>query len=381
MTSFQHRLVVHVGMPKTGSSTIQEFMVQNEPEFRLQGISVLGFGGTANQEVLANELLNLDGRGGPATVFSQRGTVDDCLPRWREFRSQIISMESLWGPGPLAVRALRNHAATVGAQIEVIGFFRSLDTWLWSWWAQETKSAWIDWCAFLEVMIKGERGFLSRCFSSWATECPSAVLRVRPYEGPDLVGRFLESIAVDCDSLEREMPNQNVGVGRLEAVRRAAVVRGIWQDLHDRGILRSSEMDVGVAARLVLEATQREAIGFESTLLHKSFFPDILSDPTFNNDSFELIALFATEWANDAELFVERFVSHFDDKSYASIRELIVNARELAIKFQSNGKTCESMAFPRRDFADTLPTNSWELALARGVGSAIDGALHYIGQL
>jgi len=374
----QRRLIVHAGMPKTGSSTIQAFLLRNVDEFEALGISVLGVGKRSAQDVLANALNNLDGRGGPASIFSERGSVGDCLPRWNQFTSQILSMESLWAPGPMAVSALSDHAAAVDAQIEVLAFFRDPAKWLWSWWAQETKSAWIDWCAFVEKFVGGQYGFLSRTFSSWVAESPSALLKVRSYEGPNLVYRFLESISISSEGFQWDTPNMNVGEGRLEVIRRAGIVCEVWRLLLEQAVVRSEQIDVGLGSRLVLEATQNQAVGHESAMFHRSQFPDIDKDPTFNDQSHELIAQYAADWAADAELFIKKFGDHFDHESQAVVHEKISGARSLAVEFRTTGALQTSARFPRRDFVDTLPTNSWDIALARGVASAISGALLYI---
>lgn len=374
------RLVVHFGLPKTGSSTIQSFLLRNSQILQQTGTEILSPAGRACHEVLANELLNLDERGGPASTYSARGSVHDFLPSWSEFATQILSMETFHSPGPLAVRRLRDHAAEVDASIEVVGFFRSPELWLWSFWAQETKSVWIDWCSYLERVIAERCGLVSTSLASWADECPGAQFRVRSYEGPDLVRRFLSLIAIPQESLDFNTPDQNLGESRLEVVRRAAIVQGIWDELQARAVLASIDLDAGLAARLVLEATQNQAIGFESVALHRSSFPDLRTDPTFNSDSHPLIAEYARQWGSDAQQFIAEHGERFDAESHVMLRKKISAAQDVAARFGDLGGEPDAGPFPRRGFQDGLPTNAWEIALIRGVASALFGALLYSSQ-
>lgn len=376
--TIRRRMIVHIGMPKTGSSTIQAFLGRNSDALRARGVGVLGVGDRANHEVLANELLQLDALGAPASVFAERGSVADCLPDWGELTTQMLSMETFWGPGPNAVGALRHHAGTVDADVEVIGFFRSPETWLWSWWAQETKASWIDWCDFIDRAIRDRRGFLSRSFAAWISECPDAVLRFRPYEGPNLVQRFLAGVSISSEGLHHDVPIQNVGEDRVEVIRRAAIVREVWRGISERFWLESAQLDHGLASRLMIEATKDRGVGYESSVLHRSVHPDIASDPTFNGESLPLIAEYAASWAADAHEFMTDFGAHFDSESHSCVLEKIAEARRVAYDFREGNAESSGLFFPRRDFFEDLPTNSFEVALVRGLSRAVSGALLYV---
>ena len=54
-------LIMHIGLPKTGTTLIQEFLKANHENFAKKGIGVLSTDGNGAHYILGTQLLALDG--------------------------------------------------------------------------------------------------------------------------------------------------------------------------------------------------------------------------------------------------------------------------------------------------------------------------------
>ena len=372
------RFIVHIGMPKTGSTSIQEYFDQHREELTRRDIASVASGMRRMSEVLANELMRLDGRGFDQSVFPESWSLEQMLPKWEGHRDCVYSSEMLWSAGPKAVTTLVDLASENDSSIEVLAFFRSLDQWMWSWWAQETKAGWIDWCDFLELVIGERRGYLSEVFGSWVRADAEVEIRVRPFEGPDLIQRFAKEVGVEDLEISPSFRSLNVSEPRLEVVRRAALVKSIWAEILNRFVFKSFPLDYAVGSRLVLETTEDHQVGYESAREHEVVFPDPAVDPTFGADSLPLLADYVEGWWRDAQEFLRNHRAFFDSDSITFLEEMVLRSKELGERLRSASDSEIVSRFPQRGFADQLPTSAHEVALARGIAAAVVAGLGYI---
>lgn len=379
--SQDRRFFVHIGMPKTGSTSIQQYFDEHRDELTRREIASVPQGMRRMSEILANELMRLDGRGFDQSVFPEPWALEDLLPKWLGHRDCLYSSEMLWSAGPNAVATLVQLASENDSSIEVIAFFRSLDTWMWSWWAQETKAGWIDWCEFLEMVIAERRGYLSEVFGSWVRANAKVEIRVRPFEGPDLIQRFAKEVGVDDLEVSPTVRAQNVSEPPLEVIRRAAIVKMIWNEVLNQMVFTSFPLDYAAGSRLVLETTENRQVGYESAQDHLRTFPNSETDPTFGMDSLPLLAEYVEGWCSDAREFLGEYRSSFDAESVEYLNALVAQSSVLGQKLRSMSDPELVSRFPQLGFADRLPTSAHEVALARGIAAAVVAALGYINQL
>ena len=372
------RFIVHIGMPKTGSTSIQSYFNGNRDELTRRDIASVAKGMRRGPEVLANELMGLDGRGFDQSVFPETWTIEELLPKWNGHRDCLFSSEMLWSAGPRAVDVLLELATENNSSIEVLAFFRSLDSWMWSWWAQETKAGWIDWCDFLEMAISERRGYLSEVFGSWVSSRAAATIRVRPFEGPDLIQRFAKEVGVEDLEVSPNFRSLNVSEPRLEVVRRAALVKSIWGEIVNQFVFKQFPLDYAVGSRLVLETTENHQVGYESAQDHLRIFSDPAIDPTFGADSLPLLANYVEGWWRDAQEFLLEHRASFDSGSTTFLDEMVLRSKELCERLRSASDPEIISRFPQRGFADRLPTSAHEVALARGIAAAVVAGLEYI---
>jgi len=372
------RFIVHIGMPKTGSTTIQAYFDLHREELTRRDIAIVAKGMRRRSEVLAIELLRLVGRGFDQSVFPESWSLEQMLPKWEGHRDCVYSSEMLWSAGPKAVTTLVDLASDNDSSIEVLAFFRSLDQWMWSWWAQETKAGWIDWCDFLELVIGERRGYLSEVFGSWVRADAEVAIRVRPFEGPDLIQRFAKEVGVEDLEISPSFRSLNVSEPRLEVVRRAALVKSIWAEILNRFVFKSFPLDYAVGSRLVLETTEGHQVGYESAREHEAVFPDPGDDPTFGADSLPLLADYVEGWWRDAREFLQNHRASFDSDSITFLEEMVLRSKELGERLRSASDPEIVSSCPQGGFADRLPTSAHEVALARGIAAAVVAGLGYI---
>lgn len=375
------RFFIHIGMPKTGSTSIQHYFNQHRDELTRRDIASVPRGMQRMSEVLANELMALDGRGFDRSVFPEGWALEDLMPQWAGHRNCFYSSEMLWSAGPNAVATLVQLASANNSSVEVVAFFRNLDEWMWSWWAQETKASWIDWCEFLEMVISERRGYLSDVFGSWVRANANVEIRVRPFEGPDLIQRFARVIGVHDLEISPTFRSMNVSEPLLEVIRRAAIVKLIWNEVLNQMVFKSFPLEYGAGSRLVLETTENRQVGYESAQDHLRIFPNSQTDPTFGTDSLPLLADFVEGWCADAQEFLGDYRSSFDAESVDYLNAMVVESSILGQKLRSMSDPELVSRFPQRGFADRLPTSAHEVALARGIAAAIVSALGYIDQM
>lgn len=375
------RFFVHIGMPKTGSTSIQLYFDQHRDELTRRDIASVPQGMQRMSEMLANELMRLDGQGFDQSVFPETWALEELLPKWAGHRDCFYSSELLWSAGPNAVATLVQLASENDSSVEVVAFFRNLDTWMWSWWAQETKAGWIDWCEFLEMVIAERRGYLSDVFGSWVRANAKVEIRVRPFEGPDLIQRFAKEVGVDDLEVSPTVRSQNVSEPPLEVIRRAAIVKMIWNEVLNQMVFKSFPLDYAAGSRLVRETTENRQVGYESAQDHLRNFPNLETDPTFGVDSLPLLAEYVEGWCSDAHEFLGEHRSSFDEESVDYLNAMVDQSSVLGQKLRSMSDPELMSRFPQLGFADRLPTSAHEVALARGIAAAVVSALGYIDQL
>ena len=375
------RFIVHIGMPKTGSTSIQSYFNEHRDELTRRDIASVAKGMRRGPEILANELMRLDGRGFDQSVFPETWTIEELLPKWNGHRDCLFSSEMLWSAGPKAVDVLVDLATENDSSVELLAFFRSLDSWMWSWWAQETKAGWIDWCDFLELVIGQRRGYLSEAFGSWVRADAEVEIRVRPFEGPDLIQRFAKEVGVEDLEISPSFRSLNVSEPRLEVVRRAAIVKSIWAEILNKFVFKSFPLDYAAGSRLVLETTEDHQVGYESAREHEAVFPDPGTDPTFGLDSLPVLADYVEGWWRDAQEFLRNHRGSFDPESITFLEGMVLRSKELGEMLRSASNPEIVSRFPQRGFADRLPTSAHEVALARGIAAAVVSGLGYIEHL
>ena len=262
------RLILHVGMTKTGTTAIQSALARSENALRAHGFAnVTSLGRIGNQrDVAARLLTEIEDRRprNPATEHWLREPVEDpdFIPRVDrtldafaerdDADCTILSSEALWdfGTSAEAMSVLRGYLRQRFGHIEVAAYLRRQDAHVVSQFAQEHKGGHV--VPFERHVATWEgRGWYDyhACLSSWRDAFGTDRLTVRVYERDQLVGgdsvRDFEAVlGVPTGTLDvPERTNESVDASQLAFLHRVNGVVPLRRDelptLESRRLLRA----------------------------------------------------------------------------------------------------------------------------------------------
>lgn len=228
------RVVLHVGLMKSGTSFIQQVLRQNRKTLRRQGVL---FPSPWNRQVQAvKEVSDHGGRGQPP--LAEEGPWHDLVTEIREWSgTAVVSMEFL---GPRAAgKAAEVVAAFAPAEVEVVITVRDLARTIPAMWQEgiqnRSRWTWEEYVAGVEAEDRRTpgpgRAFWNRQDAPGITEAWQraagrdrvVVLTVPPPgSAPELLWRrFGSLLPIDSDGLDLDVPsNPSLGLASLEVLRR-----------------------------------------------------------------------------------------------------------------------------------------------------------------
>ena len=243
------RLIVHIGMNKTGSSAIQEFFGKNFVSLRQNGVLFPRTGREKHKQhlILSNALgFQSNPREGPAgkrQLASLRAALDAEIATFRP-HTVVVSSENFSRNRPLT--GVVNFFS--GYSVEILVYLRRHDHWLASRYFQALKMVSTPpWREGIDSFIKfhlerGSRRGVHESFAklvdTWAAAFGPAKVLIRPYEQvqntPDLIADMLDTIGTGrkIHALQTEDVRYNEGISatgcsRIENIQRSAISKSI----------------------------------------------------------------------------------------------------------------------------------------------------------
>lgn len=187
--SKKSRLVLHIGMHKTGTKSIQFFFVMNRLVLRLLGIDYpKAFGATGGRFLQHNDLFHAISHeknfAKPHPILgSSAGLVADLAQRVRAGRTTVISAEGLSGESPAFAQAfalLRNQL-----DVRVVCFLRRQDDWVQSFYGQMVRSREVrqtrEFGEFLQMQNVQDHLDYAKILGWWADSLGTEAIRVEVY--------------------------------------------------------------------------------------------------------------------------------------------------------------------------------------------------------
>jgi hypothetical protein len=277
------KLWLHIGSPKTGSSSIQDFLFANRNELVKAGFTTLTPG---PRQASANRLAaSIGGRNKHAPV----DVAKDCFARARRDAPQdaVLSSEEFYleGPAKLA-HVLAPHIAEHDADVQIVLYLRRQDLFIDSFYSQRRKTG-----RFRGTLKEFALGFAARelnyvaMVDQWRAAFPNAGLHLRRFERTrfpkgDIVNDFMQVIghADLADTLERPerrntAPNSDV-IALMDMLSEAGEFNTtrIYRLMEERGF-----PDTGARKTFVDDATRKTLLAHYADgneALRAKFFPE-----------------------------------------------------------------------------------------------------------
>ena len=364
------RLIMHVGMPKTGTTTIQEYLRVHHAEFSAEGMGVLGRNGHSNGGQMGDWLVEMDGiHHLPGFFFGQRDAVGNHFPDWDGASARLISSEALYVVGPRGVAEVLRYATDNDATCEVVATVRNPVDWSWSRWTQWSKTEPLDWAQSVEQARSHREGFLSRTLDPWLDSGGVRKVTLVSCESPALVQRFLRAIGSSVQA--EDPPSYNVGDDFITTLYRATLVWRIFGAHAHEARFAFADADRGFTQRMLMDLMDKAD---PCRQMGPYFEARVRQDPSIaaaciGTDSHEVVAAYAREWAADARSLIARSARAFDEESTRVVEDLVARAEEDADVLESGGPF--RRPFPQRMHVLAMPINAQFVALARSLAMSI----------
>lgn len=368
-------LVIHVGLPKTATTSIQTLLSHHLEDLTAAGVECRSVKDNGAHHVLADALLRLDGRGWPEFFHdSVRGLVD-CWPVVGEADRVLVSAEDLWIIGPNGIDAVTAHAERIDASIVVVVVVRSPVDWAWSLWTELTKSRPVDWVEFVEDLSSRRLGTIGEIVRSWSRSDRVRSVEVIDFHSPNFVLSFLDRFAargvVDREEVGSVVENTRVGV--VEAMYRAAYTRTVLEMLGDAEMFGPIRPTEGLAERLLLDAVALSRPMSETAEVFGLSIDRLVGSPfsPLGSDSIPVLIEYCEMIASDADALAGGSGGLLGADSRAVARAHARRARAAAGRLLEDGG---SVRFPNRHFEDRLPIDGRFLESARQTAGLVMAA-------
>jgi hypothetical protein len=264
-------IVIHIGLRKSGSSSLQYFLSANEAALRDAGVEYPRLGRSGRLTQTAHRNLQCELRGRNAVFDPALGTVEDVANYWRRAEGQTMILSCEGFEECTAKEAARLKTLARGDEtFRIILIIRDLVSLIPSSYGQKIKSGvnHVDFDTFFERRMKEPRVDYFQTARNWAAVFGWEALRIRVLEpqhllNGDLIDDFLAVADIDPDgpfvsSMERPgRVNVTPGWRVLEALR---ALYGGWHGLDDDHCLANAadhdldwRQDVGLSATEVGE--------------------------------------------------------------------------------------------------------------------------------
>ncbi len=267
------KLILHIGYPKTGTTTLQAFLARNGAALTARGVIYPSAGLVHEAHYGVNFALGLALHDRPEG-FQVSGTIPADIAAEADASgvdTVVLSSEYFITAKPAAIRRVREFFADF--EVRIVCYLRRHDDALESAYAQAVKTV-VDppWHDSIQGFLLHNAGLGTVSYEylgvlrQWAGVFGAGNIIVRPYEAaqnvPDLPGDFLRAIGVEDGPDFVRPPSANRSIGPLVAaairmVRRGGLEDGLKRKVVGRLIQRAGREREGDR---FLTPVEREAI-------------------------------------------------------------------------------------------------------------------------
>lgn len=247
------QIILHIGNPSAGSTSLQEFFFENRSALRKSGVAypTSALGGIKAHHNLAWSLSPLPWM---KRQFDPSGlTLDKLAAELRRFNFDVIILSSehfsVLANSPSSISALNQFAVDNDLAIDIALFVRPQHTYLNSLYAQLTKrlNCGVYFRHFLETMIDDQHFDYAKSASAWGSESRMRLVPVpfhRDEPGRELIKNFCKAVGI-ADRLQQSLAdssatllNTRPGALTIETCRRASLFLAAEPSIHNLDVDR-----------------------------------------------------------------------------------------------------------------------------------------------
>jgi hypothetical protein len=373
LTAQQKRrtLVLHIGLPKTGTSTIQHYLNTFTAHFENHGIGSQAMEGGAAHYQLTHQLRSLDGlQIHPKGYFSTPPDDGVRFPQWGNNNKYILSCEDLCTIGEKGVLSVEQHSETSKADLHIVCTLRNPKDWLWSAWTQISKFSDTDWASLVAFATDSKEGFLSRVINPWLT-CQNAKITFINYQCPDLFHEFLTKIEIDKSIHPSTGPIEKINSGDDIALcmYRSLLSKLVIANIKNLSRLQFERPDDGLIKQSLLDLSEIGSPAHEIAIKNSNNIESIDNIKILGNDSFPELATYLEYWLADTNEFLLANDTRLSKDSKDVVKFLVEQVENDIDSLNNSPQDCR--LFPQKDFAENLPIDSQFVGLARSIATLI----------
>jgi len=364
------KLLLHVGLQKTGSTMVQEYLLNNYVALESSDFQVLSKQGYGHHFALSHQLLSLDvfGGGKQACYADEVDLSIDQFPVWGKAMTLVLSAEDLCNVGHVGAEAITAYAQRNAATIQVAIVFREHMEWLYSMWSQETKTGCVDWCRYVQGLAAARYGFLSTTCRSW-TEGGNKSISLLKYQRQDFLATFCARYEIPYieSPVVHGIDRSNTAHSMAECLYRTALHTMVIHSLTSL----APTIPLGFVERQFLTLSQETRPVYEASQQLREYLQrnDLVESTYYGGDSFGHISAYLCEWVIDAEIFYNQHRSLFDTDSQATVEQLIQSAATNSEQLLQSPHKFRRL--PQKAAASLVPMNSQFISLARTIAHLI----------
>jgi hypothetical protein len=284
------KLIVHIGTPKAGSSTIQRFLKNNQELLAAKRGAWIA---DRNLETKLNS-------GFPIAYFEELmqriapperkahlgGAWEDLAHKMDQAQKQILIVSA----ETLAINASYSEffeTAREHFKIQVIGYFRRQDEWIVSAWKQWPMKNGVSLEEFASGCIAAKSPRFLETFESWKRLADDGDIYIRPllpqFLHPQGLSRdFAEAAGIHHESLDYNIPVVN-STFDYKILSILQTKPSVFKDVHDNGIFNYLEKFSSFTKAVEntnylshsLQNRVSEAYLEENRQIHRNFFPEL----------------------------------------------------------------------------------------------------------
>jgi hypothetical protein len=375
-----------VGLPKTGSTAIQEYFKNYSSVFLQHGITGLANDGLGSHTELAKYLLMLDngnieniGLGHfihnnfdlPLIQDESFDPKNGCslFPSFENCSKIFISSEHFHELASLGAQCVVDYALQNQANLSIMAVVRPPQQWIWSVWGQYIKSHWIDWYEFLEYANTKKIGFLSNILSPWIGQSNTCITLLE-YNKKTLISDLFVKLGVPISSIKNSASIfiANKSLDPIGIVYQALLNKNILDCIAQMKRNKIHEPSSGYISTLLLDFSNNSSATHEISSLYRHKI--LQEQKVFGVDTSALLSTYTQLWIEDALHVLNIAKDAIDGESKQQLKNVIDQAIESKEACQIKSFKQDEL-FPNRDFINHLPINAQFIGLGRCIATTI----------